>query len=216
MLTSKQGGDYQRNEVRTHFTNSCESYAWFDQNTSSWRTWQAILNNGMGIVLGELCKARHDAEWSTFRASDYVRACHHRDRWWLHCNKQRLYQHRQQWIIPQRESKGSATKMMSQKLTDLQAKMVVTLVLTTHNLMKVKQSGTDCKFIRIIKCRKWVDIQVSAAIPLQRVKNLNIEQSRQISSERDEHQFKLTTFFRFNPSMQEGSGSRWEIQTTNK
>ena len=43
----------------------------------------AILNNGMGIVLGELCKARFDAEWATFRASDYVRACHHRDRWWL-------------------------------------------------------------------------------------------------------------------------------------
>ena len=43
----------------------------------------AILNNGMGIVLGELCKARYDASWSTFRASDHVRACHHRDRWWL-------------------------------------------------------------------------------------------------------------------------------------
>ena len=43
----------------------------------------AILNNGMGIVLGELSKARYDAEWSTFRASDYVNACHHRDRWWL-------------------------------------------------------------------------------------------------------------------------------------
>ena len=43
----------------------------------------AILNNGMGIVLGELCKARFDAEWGTFRASDYVNAAHHRDRWWL-------------------------------------------------------------------------------------------------------------------------------------
>ena len=43
----------------------------------------AILNNGMGIVLGELSKARFDAEWSTFRASDYVNACHHRDRWFL-------------------------------------------------------------------------------------------------------------------------------------
>ena len=43
----------------------------------------ALLNNGMGIVLGELSKARFDAEWSTFRASDYVNACHHRDRWWL-------------------------------------------------------------------------------------------------------------------------------------
>ena len=43
----------------------------------------AILNNGMGIVLGELCKARFDAESATFRASDYVSSCHHRDRWWL-------------------------------------------------------------------------------------------------------------------------------------
>ena len=43
----------------------------------------AILNNGMGTVLGELSKAGFDACWSTFRASDYVRACHHRDRWWL-------------------------------------------------------------------------------------------------------------------------------------
>ena len=41
----------------------------------------AILNNGLGIVLGELFKARYDAEWSTFRASDYVNAVHHRDRW---------------------------------------------------------------------------------------------------------------------------------------
>ena len=41
----------------------------------------AILNNGMGIVLGELSKAGYDAEWGTFRASDYVFAAHHRDRW---------------------------------------------------------------------------------------------------------------------------------------
>ena len=40
-----------------------------------------ILNNGLGIVLGELSKAGFDAEWGTFRASDYVRAAHHRDRW---------------------------------------------------------------------------------------------------------------------------------------
>ena len=43
----------------------------------------AILNNGMGIVLGELSKAGFNAEWGTFRASDYVFAAHHRDRWWL-------------------------------------------------------------------------------------------------------------------------------------
>jgi len=43
----------------------------------------AILNNGLGIVLGELSKGGYFAEWSTFRASDTVQACHHRDRWFL-------------------------------------------------------------------------------------------------------------------------------------
>jgi DNA (cytosine-5)-methyltransferase 1 len=43
----------------------------------------AILNNGLDIVLGELSEAGYNAEWSTFRASDTVQACHHRDRWFL-------------------------------------------------------------------------------------------------------------------------------------
>jgi len=43
----------------------------------------AILNNGLDIVLGELSKGGYFAEWSTFRASDTVQACHHRDRWFL-------------------------------------------------------------------------------------------------------------------------------------
>ena len=43
----------------------------------------AILNNGLGIVLGELSEGGYNAEWSTFRASDTVQACHHRDRWFL-------------------------------------------------------------------------------------------------------------------------------------
>ena len=43
----------------------------------------AILNNGLDIVLGELSEGGYNAEWSTFRASDTVQACHHRDRWFL-------------------------------------------------------------------------------------------------------------------------------------
>jgi len=43
----------------------------------------AILANGLDVVLGELSKGGYNAEWSTFRASDTVQACHRRDRWWL-------------------------------------------------------------------------------------------------------------------------------------
>ena len=42
----------------------------------------AILNNGLGIVLGELASAGYDCEWCCIPASA-VGACHFRDRWWL-------------------------------------------------------------------------------------------------------------------------------------
>lgn len=42
----------------------------------------AILSNGLDTVLGELAKARFDAEWACIPASA-VGACHQRDRWWL-------------------------------------------------------------------------------------------------------------------------------------
>ena len=42
----------------------------------------AILNNGLGIVLGELSKAGYDAEWAVISASS-LGACHQRSRWWL-------------------------------------------------------------------------------------------------------------------------------------
>ena len=41
----------------------------------------AILNNGLGIVLGELSQAGYDAEWSVISASS-LGACHRRSRWW--------------------------------------------------------------------------------------------------------------------------------------
>ena len=53
----------------------------------------AILNNGLDIVLGELSKGGYYAEWSTFRASDTVQACHHRDRWFLVAYKGSLADH---------------------------------------------------------------------------------------------------------------------------
>lgn len=40
----------------------------------------AILNNGLGIVLGELSEAGYDAEWSVISASS-LEACHQRSRW---------------------------------------------------------------------------------------------------------------------------------------
>tara|TARA_R100001460_G_scaffold27208_1_gene54879 strand:- start:249 stop:983 length:735 start_codon:yes stop_codon:yes gene_type:complete len=41
----------------------------------------AILNNGLDIVLGELCQAGYDAEWSIISASS-LGASHRRSRWW--------------------------------------------------------------------------------------------------------------------------------------
>jgi len=46
----------------------------------------AILHNGLDIVLRELSKTGiYECEWATFRASDTVQACHHRDRWFCIC-----------------------------------------------------------------------------------------------------------------------------------
>ena len=42
----------------------------------------AIINNGLGIVLGELAEAGFDCEWTCIPASA-LGACHQRDRWWL-------------------------------------------------------------------------------------------------------------------------------------
>jgi len=42
----------------------------------------AITTNGLDTVLGELAEAGFDAEWACIKASD-VGACHRRDRWWL-------------------------------------------------------------------------------------------------------------------------------------
>ena len=55
----------------------------------------AILNNGLGIVLGELAEAGFDCEWACIPASA-LGACHQRDRWWLiaYPNNARLQEER--------------------------------------------------------------------------------------------------------------------------
>ena len=55
----------------------------------------AILNNGLGIVLGELAEAGFDCEWACIPASA-LGACHQRDRWWLiaYSNNARLQEER--------------------------------------------------------------------------------------------------------------------------
>ena len=45
----------------------------------------AILNNGLGVVLGELAQAGFDCEYACIPASA-VGACHQRARWWLVAN----------------------------------------------------------------------------------------------------------------------------------
>lgn len=42
----------------------------------------AIINNGLGTVLGDLASLGYDAEWMCLQASD-CGATHERDRWWL-------------------------------------------------------------------------------------------------------------------------------------
>ncbi|MBK9429639.1 MAG: DNA cytosine methyltransferase [Elusimicrobia bacterium] len=42
----------------------------------------AILNNGLGTVLGDLASRGYDGRWCCLRASD-VGANHQRDRWWM-------------------------------------------------------------------------------------------------------------------------------------
>ena len=49
----------------------------------------AILNNGLGVVLGELAQAGFDCEYACIPASA-VGACHQRDRWWLVANSQSI------------------------------------------------------------------------------------------------------------------------------
>ena len=39
----KQRFESQKNPDQVSFTNSCESYAWYDQDSLSWKTWQRSL-----------------------------------------------------------------------------------------------------------------------------------------------------------------------------
>ena len=71
----------------------------------------AILNNGLDIVLGELSEGGYFAEWSTFRASDTVQACHHRDRWFLVAYKGSL-------ADPNNNGSSTSEKSRSIKKTD--------------------------------------------------------------------------------------------------
>ena len=41
---------------QVYFTNSSESYAWYDQNTLSWRTWQRSLIEGWTLFSGNFTK----------------------------------------------------------------------------------------------------------------------------------------------------------------
>ena len=46
----------QKNPDRVYFMNSCESYAWYDQDTSSWKTWQRSLITDWTLFSGSFPK----------------------------------------------------------------------------------------------------------------------------------------------------------------
>ena len=63
------------------FTSLCESFAWYDQSTSYWKTSPQSLDLDSMQWGGALAEAGYDLEWACIRASD-VGARHRRDRWW--------------------------------------------------------------------------------------------------------------------------------------
>ena len=60
-----------------------EPFAWFDQNTQSWRTCAALLGRGFGRSSRDLASIGYDAEWDCIPAHAAVGAPHPRDRIWI-------------------------------------------------------------------------------------------------------------------------------------
>ena len=123
----------------------------------------AILNNGLDIVLGELSEGGYFAEWSTFRASDTVQACHHRDRWFLVAYKGSL-------ADPNYNKPPSSEKSRSIKKTDGGSE---------------KRKNETCQSERGSESRDTETVQINATDPdsLQRLDVL-----RQESEQREETQ----------------------------
>jgi|TARA_B100000073_G_scaffold240421_1_gene201518 DNA (cytosine-5)-methyltransferase 1 len=123
----------------------------------------AILNNGLDIVLGELSEGGYFAEWSTFRASDTVQACHHRDRWFLVAYKGSL-------ADPNYNGSPSSEKSRSIKKTDGGAE---------------KRKNETCQSQGGSESRDTETVQINATDPdsLQRLDVL-----RQESEQREEAQ----------------------------
>lgn len=70
----------------------------------------AILNNGLGTVLGDLAALGYDTRWLCIRASD-VGAPHHRDRWFLLANAKRSPIDEQSGLAMQRGRQNEAKQV---------------------------------------------------------------------------------------------------------
>jgi DNA (cytosine-5)-methyltransferase 1 len=126
----------------------------------------AILNNGLGIVLGELAEARFNCEWACIPASA-LGACHKRERIWI-------------IAYPMRERSQRATNKR------VQGKGIWTATprrlcpnWRQYESQPVLRRGNDGLSNRVHRLKALGNSIVPqvAAIPLQRVKELSLLQS---------------------------------------
>jgi len=160
----------------------------------------AILNNGLGIVLGELASARYDCEYACIPASA-LGACHERDRFWLVAADSEYFglsrtketkSNEQISKTTTREkitvkSQGSSQSLFGKDFPRITRKWESTPSMLNPNWRRyeskcVIRRGDDGVSNRMerIKCLGNSVVPQVAAIPLQRVKDLSITHQLQL------------------------------------
>ena len=152
----------------------------------------AILNNGLGIVLGELASARYDCEWCCIPASA-LGACHERDRFWLVASDSEYFglsgtkeakSNEQISKTKTREeitvkSQGSSQSLFGENFSRITRKWESTPSMLNPNwrryeskcVIRRRDDGVSNRMERI-KCLGNSVVPQVAAIPLQRVLDL--------------------------------------------
>jgi len=130
----------------------------------------AILNNGLGIVLGELAQAGFDCEWACIPASA-LGACHQRDRWWLVAYPSSVNR-RQKGEVQARRNTFTRSSTPNQR--DLLSPDWRSY--TSEPVLRRGDDGLSNGVHRLKALGNSIVPQV-AAIPLQRVKELSLLQN---------------------------------------
>ena len=152
----------------------------------------AIINNGLGIVLGELASARYDCEYACIPASA-LGACHERDRFWLVASDSEYFglsrtkeaksneqisktKTRKEITV---KSQGSSQSLFGENFSRITRKWESTPSMLNPNwrryeskcVIRRRDDGVSNRMERI-KCLGNSVVPQVAAIPLQRVLNL--------------------------------------------